>query len=72
MIIPSKELYVLGKGFEELVGKKLDQFNTPAEMEEAVEEKLGRKLISISVNPEKMRKQSQQIIEQSRLLLHNL
>ncbi|SCX56888.1 hypothetical protein [Nitrosospira sp. Nsp1] len=69
---PSKESYFLGKGFEELVGKKLDQFHTPAEMEEAIEEKLGRKLKSVSLDPEKMRKQSEKIIEQSRLLLHNL
>ncbi|SEO24446.1 hypothetical protein SAMN05216404_11519 [Nitrosospira multiformis] len=68
----SSEPYFLGKDFEKIVGKKLDQFRTPAEMEEAIEKKLGRKLKSVSVDPEQIRKQSEKIIKESYLLLNNL
>jgi hypothetical protein len=71
-LVYSSEPYFLGKDFEETVGKKLDQFRTPTEMEEAIEKKLGYKLKSVSVDPEKIRKQSEKIIKESYQLLNNL
>jgi hypothetical protein len=62
----------LGKGFEEIVGKKLGDFPTLTAMEKAIEAK-GYKLRSQKpMDPEELRKQANQIIEESYQLLNNL
>ncbi len=54
----------LGDLFVRLVGKTLDHFHSPAELEAAVEEKVGHKLAPMTIDPERNRVEAELVIRQ--------
>jgi hypothetical protein len=67
-----KEKGALGHNFEILVGRPLGSFDTLEDMEEAAEKALGRPLKSVTVDPKKIRRESEEIIKKSYKFLKNL
>ena len=61
----------IGSEFEKLVGKPISAFNTLAEMQAAIEKKIGRKLVSITVDVDEQRKRADALIAESKLLEKN-
>lgn len=57
------------KHFEELVGRPVSDFESPAEIEAAAEEALGHKLEPVSVEHEALQKRSQELLRRAEELI---